>query len=121
VAPGLSLSCLLGASACLSPATKWDALEEVAEPTESEEATGEAAQPAYESTFQFVVLVQDDGTGEAGGWQIAKATLKFSDWRHPLSHSRDRWIGEEYCAALRAGMEKMFRGPYEIGATVSRL
>jgi hypothetical protein len=36
------------------------------------------------SVFAFKVDVADDGTGEAGGWQKASATLKFFDWRKVL-------------------------------------
>jgi hypothetical protein len=45
------------------------------------EPTGEAAQPAYEDTFHFVVDRPDDGKDMAGGWQKATATLKFCEWR----------------------------------------
>jgi hypothetical protein len=34
--------------------------------------------------FKFVTSVPDDGTGKAGGWQEAVATLKFTDMRHLL-------------------------------------
>lgn len=48
------------------------------------EATGEAAQPAYEDTFHFVVDVKDDGEGKGGGWQKATAKLSFIIWTHPI-------------------------------------
>jgi hypothetical protein len=33
------------------------------------------------SLFKFKTIVEDDGTGKAGGWQKADATLKFVDGR----------------------------------------
>jgi hypothetical protein len=158
----------LGTASCVSsPESTVDEPREVREELSANDAepTGEAAQPAYESTFHFAVVVPDDGKDEAGGWQKATATLKFGDWRHPFSpnlwqcpiavgmplraklqgrispqyaaqitaeitteatesvmHSRDRWLGEEYCRELYRQMQQMFRGPrYRIGATVARL
>lgn len=81
-----SLACFLVALSCVQPQPEppltngADATPHSAET----EPTGEAAQPAYEDTFHFVVDVKDDGEGLAGGWQKAAATLKFGDWRHPF-------------------------------------
>lgn len=82
----LGLSCaILTASCTQTPIeTETDGAGPYATVVEPE-PTGEALQPAYETTFHFVVNVKDDGKGKAGGWQKATATMKFGDWRHPLS------------------------------------
>ncbi|WP_437605652.1 hypothetical protein WMF20_31770 [Sorangium sp. So ce834] len=43
------------------------------------------------SDFPFVTIVKDDGRGSAGGWQQAKANLKFT-------HRSSRGTTEWYCA-----------------------
>lgn len=43
------------------------------------------------SDFRFVTIVKDDGRGSAGGWQEAKANLKFM-------HRSSRGVAEWYCA-----------------------
>ena len=75
-----ALSCVSLAASCAQGTTETAEVA-IVEP----ERIGDAAQPAYESTFRFIVSVKDDGKGKAGGWQKASATMKFADWRHPFS------------------------------------
>jgi len=37
------------------------------------------------ASFPFVTTVQDDGTGDGGGWQVAKVNLEFKKIRIPTS------------------------------------
>ncbi|XYI02939.1 hypothetical protein ACMHYB_25575 [Sorangium sp. So ce1128] len=58
-----------------------------AEPTSTDDPTGEVQQPfplVYftKSDFPFVTTVKDDGKDEGGGWQVAKANLKFAKLRN---------------------------------------
>lgn len=40
------------------------------------------------AVFKFTTTVPDDGSGEAGGWQVAAATLKFVRW---ITLVRETW------------------------------
>lgn len=60
----------------------------------ADETTGEAqeALPIVDfsaSDFPFVTTVQDDGSDKGGGWQEAKATLKF--WKVAIPRGVTRW------------------------------
>lgn len=41
------------------------------------------------SIFKFVTTIPDDGTGKAGGWQVAATTLKFFRW---ISFAPEAWM-----------------------------
>jgi hypothetical protein len=58
------------------------------EPQVVDEATAEATDDigGYSaSLFAFATTVVDDGQGEAGGWQVAAATLNFRDFSWTLN------------------------------------
>jgi hypothetical protein len=62
--------------------------------TEPGDPTGEAQHPVTlvsfsPSDFPFVTTIKDDGTGEGGGWQVAKANLSF--WKAVIPRGIKRW------------------------------
>lgn len=70
---------------------------------------------ASPSDFLFVTTVQDDGTGPAGGWQVAKANLPFYNV-HNINVSR--W----YCPfniEMPLRTEVMGKIPATLAATIS--
>lgn len=80
------LACALLSAACAEGPTAAPETDiEGSGPDIHADPVGEALQPAYEDVFHIVVIVKDDGKDEAGGWQEARATLKFSDWRKPFA------------------------------------
>lgn len=68
--------------------------------------------------FKFATTVPDDGTGEAGGWQVASASLKFVRWTSvlpepwacpvtigmPLRTSVNGTVSPGYAATIAAGV-----------------
>jgi hypothetical protein len=78
ISAAFALFCVFGGAACL--------VEQA--PQVVDEATGEATDDigGYSpSLFTFATTVVDDGQGEAGGWQVATATLKFRDFSWTLN------------------------------------
>jgi hypothetical protein len=74
----LALACALFTASCA------ESLESPSDPAPAEaqsvndaEPTGEAQEPFGSKAFRFVVEVNDDGEGKAGGWQRAAAKLHF--------------------------------------------
>jgi len=81
---------ILTASCLQSPTTASPEADATMAPSleqsSAAERIGEAAQAAYEHTFHFVVVVDDDGNDAGGGWQSATATLSFVTWRGILPY-----------------------------------
>jgi hypothetical protein len=96
----LLVPCSILVAACAAPVEpETDTLGELAERwpatsgVQDAEPTGEAQQELpivsfSRSDFPFVTIVEDDGTGKAGGWQLARPSLSFTHVVFPTRISR---------------------------------
>lgn len=85
----LAIACAFFALGCLQSPEPTQELEPSAPERSSDtEPTEEARQPFGSKAFPFVVVVQEDGEDQAGGWQKAVASLHFVHlhWGIPTHH-----------------------------------
>src|SRR5689334_8080314 len=90
----LAVSCALSIASCIQDPEVPDTELGQAQGSNGTEPIGEAREALpivrYKpSDFPFVTTVQDDGEGDAGGWQVASATLDF--WHVVPPHWPRRW------------------------------